>query len=237
MADLLPRVLHPRKPSRASPDYTDTVATLTLTHERPVMTRQFLGKMPNDSYVKDQPFVPNVPAADAGEQDVYQLAPELDAGGGLRLVTHTEQVEASPYNPSLRALGCGLLSAATAATVASLTGGIPAGIAAGLTALTLGGGLGLLTARNDQVSVQTREEVVSTPVMTGYRMGSVNEAFSPVKGKGTLHFAMPSLENRPVGLARTQFVGHSALSHEKAALASAALGLAVGLGAGLVPSL
>lgn len=198
------------------------------------MTRQLLGKMPNDSYVKDRPFVPNVPAANAGEQEVYEQAPELDAGGGLRILRQQTQVEAQPYRPGLRALGCGLLSAATAALVGGLTGGPPAAIAAGLTALTLGSGLGL-TARHDTLRVETLEQTVTTPVMTGYRMSSLDEAFSPIKGKGTLHYAMPVIEHRPVGILKSEEIRHSALSNEKAALCSAALGVAVGLACGYLP--
>ncbi len=211
------------------------MATYALTQERPVMTRQLLGRVPKDSYVQDRPFVPNVADLSVGEMEVFENAPELDAGGGLKLLHQVENVEANPFHPSLRAVTCGLISGVTAATVGALTGGAPAAIAAGLTALTLGAGTGYLSARNDQISVVTHEQTVTTPVMTGYRMGTLNEAFSPVKDKGTLHYAVPTIEQRPVGLARVQELQHSAMGTEKAALLSAALGVAVGLAAGYLP--
>ncbi len=43
-------------------------------------------------------------AADNGETDVYELAPELDAGGGIRILRSSETVEAEPYSPGRRAL-------------------------------------------------------------------------------------------------------------------------------------
>lgn len=205
------------------------MATYTLTQERPVMTRQLLGTVPRDSYVQDRPFVPSLPDPSAGTMEVYEQAPELDAGGGLRFLTRTETVEAEPYSPTLRAVGCGLIGAVSAAAVGALVGGPPAAIAAGITALTLGGGVGLLTARNDQISVLTKENTVTTPVMTGYRMSRVDAAFAPVKDKGTLHYAIPTVEHRPVGILKTQELRHSRMGPEKAALLSAALGVAVGL--------
>ncbi len=207
------------------------MATYTLTQESPVMSRQLLGRIPADAYVKDRPFVPNVPPADNGETDVYELAPELDAGGGIRILRSSETVEAEPYSPGRRALACGLLSAATAATVGGLTGGLPGALTAGLTALALGGALGGWSARHDSVGVVTREEKVSLPVMTGYRRGTLDEPYT--KGKGRLHYALPTIEHRPVGLVKKQELTHSAMAPEKAALLSAALGVAVGLAGGI----
>ncbi|MCE7871752.1 hypothetical protein DYH09_15415 [bacterium CPR1] len=191
------------------------------------MSRLLLGRIPADTYVKDRLFVPNVPPADNTETEVYEQAPELDAGGGIRILRSTEQVQAEPYSPGRRALACGLLSAATATTVGGLAGGLPGALTAGLTALTLGGALGGWSARNDSVSVLTREEKVTLPVMTGYRRATLDEPYT--RGKGRLHYALPTIEHRPVGLVKKQDLTHSAMRAEKAALLSAALGVAVGL--------
>lgn len=226
------------------------MATFQVIQQRPVMQEQRLGSVPKDAYVQNQGILPNVaPPVERVEGDRFEVANGLDvmarvparnADGTLQIVREEATLEAAPHDPvKFGLLGAGVAGAAGAALGAGIAG-LPGAIAGGLLSALGGGALGALTARGDEVSVVTREAVVTEPVLTGYKAGSVDGAFVPQRNTnwftdsgGRLHYAVPEIEHRPVGAVQVHELKHSRASALQVAATAAGVGVAGGLGVAL----
>lgn len=226
------------------------MATFQVIQQRPVFQEQRIGSIPKDAYVQNQGFAPNVaPAVErvpgdlfevANGQDVVARVPVRNADGTLQIVKEEATLEAAPYSPvTFGLMGAGVAGAVGAATGAALAG-VPGAIAGGVLAALAGAGAGVHVARQDEVSVVTRQAAVTTPTLTGFQSRSVDGAYVPDKpghwwtdSGGRFHYAIPEIEHRPVGSVQVHEVRHSAAGPLQVAGAAAGLGLASGAGLGL----
>lgn len=226
------------------------MATFQVIQQRPVFQEQRIGSIPKDAYVQNQGFAPNVaPNAEripgdvfevADGQDVKAMVPVRNADGTLQIVKEEVALDVAPHSPvTFGLMGAGIAGAAGAATGAALAG-LPGAIAGGVAGALAGAGVGVHVARQDEVSVVTRQAAVTAPVLTGYQRGSVDGAYVPNKpghwwtdSGGRFHYAIPEIEHRPVGEVQVHEAQHSAAGPLQVAGAAAGLGLASGAGIGL----
>lgn len=229
------------------------MATFQVIQQRPVMQEQRIGSIPKDAYVQNRGFAPNVaPAVERAPGDTFEVVdgqevkafvPARNADGTLQIVKEEVALEATPYSPVKFGLaGAGIAGAAGAAAGAALAG-LPGALAGGLVSALAGGGIGAQIARDDEVSVVTRQAAVSTPVLTGYTTGSVDGAFVSQKpghwftdSGGRFHYALPQIEHRPVGEVQIHEVQHSS-SRSPLEMAGAAAGLGLAAGGGIALAL
>jgi len=227
------------------------MSAFQVIQQRPVMVEKRLGSIPKDAYVLNQGSQPNLaPAAEKVEgselfevkdgYDVMAQAPARNEDGSLKIANENVTLSEEPYSDKkFGAIGAGA-AAVAGALAGGATGGIYGAIAGGVLSALGGGALGVLNARKDEVSVITREANVTEPVLTGYRSGSIDGAYAPSKpghwfsdSGGRYHFAIPTLEHRPVGVLQFHEVAHSAEGELKVGATTAGLGAAVGLLAGI----
>lgn len=227
------------------------MATFQVIQQRPVMAEKRLGSIPKDAYVLNQGSQPNVaPTHEKVEgtdlfevkdgYDVKAQAPVRNEDGSLQITNENVTLTEEPYSQKkFGAIGAGA-AAVTGALAGGATGGIVGALAGGVLSALGGGALGVLNASRDEVSVVTREANVTEPVLTGYRSGSIDGAYAPNKpghwfsdSGGRYHFAIPTLEHRPVGVVQFHQIGHSAEGQLKVGATTAGLGAAVGLLAGI----
>ena len=226
------------------------MATFQVIQQRPVMQEQRIGSIPKDAYVRNQGMAPNVaPPVErvpgdlfevANGQDVMAQVPARNANGTLQIVKEEATLEAAPHSPVKFGLLAGVAAAAAGAATGAALAGIPGAVAGGLVSALAGGAAGVHVARQDEVSVVTRQAHVTEPVLTGYQAGSVDGAYVPNKpgpwwtdSGGRLHYALPVLEHRPVGTVQIHEVKHSSAGALQVAASAAGLGLVAGAGLGL----
>lgn len=233
------------------------MAIQTITIQEPIYERRRLGSIPKDSYVEDKPFVPNLAPdyavqAGAGIEVEDGLAvegnvPLRNAGGTLQLIPRTVSEDVKAYNPLRRAAGCALVGGFAGAVAGGVAAGIPGLVLGGLASAAGAAALGAWSAHGDVATLQAVPLEVTEPVLTGFTASSVDGAFVPTRPRaahplletgGRLHFYVPTIEDRPVGLAEAAQVVHTRYLPETAAAAAlvggAALGAALPLVLGLV---
>lgn len=206
--------------------------------EKPVTRRQSLGNIPADQYVLDRPFVPSaIDPAPTEWLDIQADVPVRDPE--LQIQEETVTLTEAAYSPGLRALACGALGGAIAATIAQGSGS-GAALVAGIVGAGVSAVIGAASAAGDQLELAYEQRPVFEPKLAGYTHHTLDGAFvhdKPVhwfqdRG-GTLHYYLPSIEETEVGTVQVPVVRHQGASPELAALSS---GL-VGLGAGIAPLL
>lgn len=228
----------------------------TITIREPIYERRHLGSIPKDSYVEDQPFLPNMaPAvhvkAGPGVEVEDGLAiegnvPLRNADGSLQLIPRTVSEDVKAYSPLRRAAGCALIGGVAGAAAGGVAAGIPGLVLGGLVSAGAAAALGAWSAHGDVATLTAVPLQVTEPVLTGFQARSVDGAFVPDKPVahpfldkgGRLHFYLPTIEDRPVGLAEAAQVTHTRYLPEAAAAAAlvggAALGAALPLVFGLI---